>query len=43
MFKADKKALLANYCQGISLHVLKQIFPEGQKSIFSMHCPAHLN
>ena len=27
----------------IWLHLLKQMFPEGPKLIFSAHCPAHLN
>ena len=28
--------------KGQKLCLLKQIFPEGQMSIFSVHCPAHL-
>ena len=43
MFGADAKALFAKYCLDIRLYLLKKIFAEGQKSIFSMHCPAHLN
>ena len=34
MFGADKKALFAKYCLDIWRHLLKQIFPKGQKSIF---------
>ena len=43
MFGADTKALFVKYCLDISVHLLKQIFPEGQKSIFSVHSPAYLN
>ena len=39
MFGADTKAIFAKYL----LHLLKQIFPEGHNSIFSVHSPAHLN
>ena len=43
IFEADTKLLFAKYCQDIWLHLLEQVFPEGQKSIFSVHCPAHLD
>ena len=36
MFEADTKALFAKYCLDTWLHLLKQVFPEGQKSIFSL-------
>ena len=43
MFAADRKALFAKFCLDIWFHLLKQIFLEGQKSIFLVHCPAHLH
>ena len=43
MFGAETEALFAKYCLDIWLHMLKQISSEGQKSIFSVHCPAYLN
>ena len=36
MFGAGTKAFFAKYCLDISLLLLKQIFSEGQKSIFSL-------
>ena len=42
MFGAGTKALLAKYCLDIWLHLLKQIIPQGQRSTFSVHSPAHL-
>ena len=36
MSRADTKTLSAKYFLDIWLHLIKQIFPEGQKSIFSM-------
>ena len=36
MFGADTKALYAKHCLYISPSLLKQIFPEGQKLIFSL-------
>ena len=44
MFEADTtKALFAICCLDISFHLFKQIFPEGRKSIFSVHCLTRLN
>ena len=43
MFGADSKALSAKHYLDIWLHLFRQIFPKRQKSIFSVHLPAHLN
>ena len=43
MFWGGTKALFGKCCLNIGLHLLKQILPEGQKSIFSVHFPAHLS
>ena len=42
VFGADTKALLAKYCLDIWLYLPDQVFPEGQKLLFSVHCPADL-
>ena len=43
MFGADRKAMFAKYCLDIWFHLLKQLFPKGQKPVFLLHCSTHLN
>ena len=43
MFGADIKVLFGKDCLNIWLRFPEKIFPEGQKWIFSVHWPAHLN